>query len=367
MKQLFSFAKKEMRHILRDTRTTVILLIMPIVLLLILGYAVSTEIKNTPVIVLDQSKTQISSQLIQKIDGNVFFSVIGFVNNNQQMEDYFKKGKIKIGLVIPENFTQDLYSEKGTNIQVIIDASDPSEATNINNYLQSIILDFQQNAFKSQNITALINPEFRLQYNPQALSAYSIVPGLMGVILLMICAMMTSVAIVKEKESGTMEILLVSPLKPLDIVIGKAIPYFIISMINAVTILILANFLMGVPVRGNIFLILFLCVIYNLASLSLGLLISTITKTQELAVLISLVGLMLPSIILSGLIFPIESAPQILQTIGYIIPARWFVVAMRNIMIKGQGIESVWMELSVLSGMTIFLIFISTKLFKQRL
>lgn len=356
-----------MWHILRDRRTTIILLIIPVVLLLLLGFAISTEIRNTPFVVYDQSKTTLSRQLVDKIDGNRFFDMKKYIYSYPEVEETFKQGKVKVAIIIPHDFSNDLYRTGKTDVQIIIDSSDPSEATNIGDYLQLILLDFQQSISPPGKNNFLVNSEIKLQYNPQAKSSYSFVPGLMGTVLLLICAMMTSISIVREKEMGTMEILLVSPLKPRNIVLGKAIPYFVISMVNVLTILLISYFILGVPIKGSLLLVLFLCVIFIFSALSLGLLVSSITETQQLAVLISVVSLMLPSLILSGMIFPLESAPYFLQFLSNFIPAKWFVVALRAVMIKGQGITAIWKELSVLLLMTVVLLGVSISLFKKRL
>lgn len=367
MRQFFVFVKKETWHILRDTRTTVILLVIPVVLLLLLGYAISTETKDTPFVVFDQAHNTFSQQLKDKISANAFFHYKGDIHSAGEIEQTFKANKAKVAIVFPNHFEQDLYKSGKTDIQVIIDASDPAEATNLTNYLQSILFDFQQSISKSDQAGTLIDAEIKLQYNPQAISVYSFVPGVMGCVLLLICAMMTSIAIVREKELGTMEILLVSPVKPLTIILSKSIPYFVISMFNAISILLISYFLLDVPINGNLGLIFLLCIIFTFTSLLLGLLISAVTNTQELAVIASLLGLMLPSIILTGMIFPLESAPRFLQLIADLVPAKWFIEAMRDVMIKGLGITAVLKPVGIMLLMAISLLFASVKLFKERL
>jgi ABC-2 type transport system permease protein len=367
MKQFFSFIRKETWHILRDMRTSIILLIIPIVLLLILGFAISTEILNTPVVVFDQSHSDLSLRLTNEISANKFFKNVGYVRSAPEIENAFRKNKAKVAVIIPATFVNDLYSLKTTDVQVIIDASDPSEATNLQNYVQSILMDFQQSIAGARAQGMLINAEVKLQYNPQAKSAYAFVPGLMGTILLLICAMMTSIAIVREKEMGTMEILLVSPLRPFTIVLAKAVPYFIISVINVISVLLISYFILDVPINGSLVLIFLLCMVFTLSALSLGLLISSVTKTQQSAVLAAILSLMLPSIILTGMIFPLESAPYFLQFIANFIPAKWFIQALKTVMIKGLGITAIWKELSILMLMTVVLLGLSVKMFKQRL
>jgi ABC-2 type transport system permease protein len=233
--------------------------------------------------------------------------------------------------------------------------------------MQQIVMQYRQEALSGTTIPFSIHTEVKMLYNPQLKSAYNFVPGIMGLVLMLICAMMTSISIVREKEQGTMEILLVSPVKPISIVLSKAVPYLLIAMIDVIAILLLSTFLLDVPIAGNIFLLLFLSMIFTLSALSLGLLISSVTETQQAAMLISGIGLMLPSILLSGLIFPIENMPWILRTISNIIPAKWFIMAVKDVMIKGLGFSAIHKECVVLLGMTVFLLTVSIKRFKNRL
>ncbi len=366
MKQFFSFIRKEVYHIARDPLTLVIMLVLPVVLLLILGFAVSTEFKNTSFVVLDESKSTTSSQLIEKLNGNSYFSLSGYLHSGEEIETAFQKGECKMAIIIPSDFGSNLLYRSETDIQIMVDASDPNEASTLVNYFQLILLEFQKE--NSTQINAqFINQEVKMLYNPQMKSAYNFVPGLIGMIMMIICAMMTSVSIVREKEVGTMEILLVSPLKPTNIILAKAIPYLIVAILDVISILCMAYFILDVPIAGNIFLIMLLSFVFTFSALALGMLISSITETQQAAMIVSAVGLMLPSMLLSGLIFPIESMPSILQGISYIIPARWFIEALRDVMIKGLGFTSIWVEFSILTFMTLILLTASIKKFKNRL
>ena len=366
MKQFISFIRKEIYHITRDPLTLIIMLILPVILLLILGFAVSTEIKNTSFIVFDNSKSEISQKLIEKIDANEYFDLANYIDTAEDIERSFQKGETKMAIIIPSSFGNDI-ARTGAEIQIMVDASDPNEASTIVNYFQSILMQYQQERVVINQNSGIIQAEVKMLYNPQMKSAYNIVPGMIGMLMMLICAMMTSISVVREKELGTMEILLVSPLKPATIMFAKAIPYLIIAFFDVIMVLILAYFILEVPILGNILLILLLSIIYTFSALALGLLISTITQTQQTAMITSGVGLLLPSMLLSGLIFPINSMPDILQYISLIIPARWFIEALRDVMIKGLGFEAIWKQFLILLIMASLLISISIRKFKNRL
>lgn len=366
MKQFVSFIRKEIYHIARDPLTLVIMLVLPVVMLLILGYAVSTEIKNTSFVVLDESKSTITRQFIDKIDANEYFSLSDYINSADDIERSFQKGEAKMAIIIPPSFANDM-ARIGTDIQIMVDASDPNEASTIVNYFRLLLAQLQQEEIKGNTDAQTIRSEVKMLYNPQMKSAYNIVPGMIGMLMMLICAMMTSISVVREKEMGTMEILLVSPLKPATIMFAKAIPYLIVAFLDVIMVLLIAYFVMGVPIAGNIMLIMLLSSVYTFSALALGLLISTVTQTQQAAMIVSGVGLMLPSMLLSGLIFPISSMPAILQAISYIIPARWFIDALRDVMIKGLGFEAIWIQFLVLLFMALLLMTVSIRKFKNRL
>ncbi|MDR1876677.1 MAG: ABC transporter permease [Flavobacteriaceae bacterium] len=367
MNQFFSFIKKELYHITRDIRTMLMLLLMPIAQLMIFGFAITTEINNIPFAVLDKSKTTESGKLIDEMNGSKYFELIKYIKSDEEIESHFQTGKVKLTLVIPPDFSRDLYHSGATNIQLIADASDPNEASTAVNYAQQIITRYQQELTPTKQIPYVLAGNVKMLYNPQLKSAYNFVPGIMGLILMLICSMMTSISIVREKEQGTMEILLVSPLKPINIVLAKAVPYFLISMIDVISILILSVYVLEVPIAGNIFLLLFLCMIFTFSTLSLGLLISSVTDTQQAAMMISGIGLMLPTLLLSGLIFPVENMPLPLRIISNILPATWFIMAVKDVMIKGLGLLAIGKECLILFSMTVFLLVVSIKMFKNRL
>ena len=365
MKQLITFVKKEIWHVLRDKRTLLVLFGMPVVQVLLFGFALSTEVKDTRIGILDQEKSQSSIDLVAKIAANQYFDIQQDLKSINQAEDAFKGGKIKMILVIPAQFTQNLTSGKKAQLQLITDGTDINMANQIYNFMSNIILDFygQQTLQQSSGV----QPEIRMLYNPQLKGAPNFVPGVMALILLIICVLMTAIAIVREKETGTMEILLVSPMKPYIIILAKAIPYFILSMIILVSILILSVTVLDLPIKGSMPLLFGISIIFIITNLLFGIVISIVTDSQQTAMLIALVGTMLPTLMLSGFMFPVENMPVPLQVVGNAIPAKWYYEIVKNIMIKGTGLEVVWKHVLVLIGMMLVLFAIAVKRFKIRL
>ncbi len=367
MKQLLTFIKKEFYHVLRDRRVLLMLFGLPVVQVILFGFALSNEIKNTGIDVFDQDKSAASTALISKIDANKYFDIEENLTNPKQFQEAFKNGKNKIILIIPSDFSENLTLQKKAKIQVLVDGTDINLGNQIASYLQNISLDFYQNQQKNNLQTYNITSEIRMLYNPQLKGAPNFVPGVMALILLIVCVMMTAIAIVKEKETGTMEILLVSPMKPSFVIIAKAVPYFILSMLILLVIMILSYFLLDLPIKGSILLLIFVSTIFVLTNLLIGILISIFVKTQQQAMMISLIATMLPTLMLSGFMFPIENMPIPLQVVSNIIPAKWYYIMVKNIMIKGTGISIIWKPMLVLTGMMMALFGIAVKKFNIRL
>ena len=365
MKQLITFVKKEFWHVLRDKRTLLVLFGMPIVQVLLFGFALSTEVKDTKIGIIDQDKSQASIELISKIAANQYFDIDQDLKSINEAEDAFKGGKTKMILVIPAQFSQNMISGKKAQLQLITDGTDLNMANQVYSFMSNILMDFYgQQAIQSNSG---VQPEIRMLYNPQLKGAPNFVPGVMALILLIICVLMTAIAIVREKEMGTMEVLLVSPMKPYIIILAKAIPYFILSIIILISILILSVTVLDLPIKGSLLLLFAISIIFIITNLLLGIVISIVTDSQQTAMLIALVGTMLPTIMLSGFMFPVENMPMPLQIIGNVIPAKWYYEIVKNIMIKGTGLEVVWKHVLVLIGMMLVLFFISVKRFKIRL
>ena len=351
IKQFLSFLKKEFKHIYRDSRTMLILLIMPMVMIYLFGFAITTEVKNSRVALIDQAKDEYSQQIRQAIDANAYFSVVQDKEDYDNLPDLLQSGKADVLVLI----------SKEHEIQLLTDGSEPNMAQSRAGYLQRILQGQEQDSYAEDfDVTS------RMLYNPQLKSEYNFVPGLIGMLILLVCAMMTSLSIVKEKEMGTMEVLLASPLHPLTIIVAKLIPYFVVSCVNLITVLLLAEFVLNVPVEGSVAVLLGISVVYILVSLLLGLLISIAVNTQLAAMFISLL-LIIPTMYLSGWTFPIESMSETLQHVSCLVPARWYMDATRKIMIQGAEAQYIWKDFAVLCLDCVALMAISWKLFKTRL
>lgn len=367
MKKFIGFIKKEFYHIFRDRRSLFILFGMPIAQIMLFGFAITNEINNVNVAVLDLSKDVSTNTIVNKISSSSYFTVTQLLDSQNEVESIFKKGKVKAVIVFEKNFDQQMRNTGIAEIQLLTDATDPNTANTINNYITSITQSYAKEINKGVSMPFRIVPESRMVFNPEIKSVFMFVPGVMTIILMLVSAMMTSISITKEKEMGTMEILLVSPLKPYQVIIGKVVPYVFLSIINALVIILLSIFIFKMPVQGSFFLLGLESVLFIITSLSLGILISTISETQQTAMMISLMGLMLPVILLSGFIFPINSMPLPLQVISNIIPAKWFIIIIKGVMLKGVGLFYVWKETLILLGMTLFFILLSIRKYKIRL
>jgi len=368
MKSRFThFAIKEFRHIFRDVRTLLIIFGMPIVQLLVFGYVITNEIKDAKIGVYNPSGDYLSNELTTKLASSGYFITEIIFNSPDEIEPALRSGKVRLAVSYQPNFAVEFYMNRSVAVQLIADASEPNTATMLVNYASAIINDFafekgtkgQGKIPKDLRVRMLLNQDMR--------SVFMFVPGTMALILMLITAMMTSISIAREKELGTMEVLLVSPLRPAQIILGKVLPYVGLAFTNSLVILLMGYTVFDLPMRGSLILLLSLCFIFILLALSLGILISTIVKTQEIAMFISMVGLMLPTILLSGFIFPIENMPKILQWFSVIMPPRWFISALKTIMLKGEGLAYVWKEMTIMLGMSILFIVVSIKKFKERI
>ena len=366
MKQFSSFVIKEFHHIFRDKRTVLIVLIMPIVQIILFGFAITNEVKDAKVAVFDPSHDVETQRILQRIEGSSYFTVAQQLTDYKQINDVFKSGNINLVIVFSKNFADNLLHTGDAAIQLVADGSEPNQASSLVGYVSQILGSYQQELMQQHHVPFQIVSNTRMLYNPQRKDAYNFVPGVMGIILILICAMMTSIAIVREKEMGTMEVLLASPVKPIYIILAKMMPYMVLSLVNLTTILLLSVFVLGVP-PGNLFWLVIVSVVFIFLSLSLGLLISTVVSTQAAAMLSSAMGLLIPTILLSGIIFPIESMPVILQDLSAIVPARWYISAVRKLMIQGVSVYYVFKELLILGLMAALLMTVSLKKFKIRL
>ena len=348
MKQFIAFVKKETKHILRDKRTMLILFGMPVVLMFLFGFAITTDVKNVRTVVVTSMMDHQTQRAVERLAQSEYFIITQTVNTPQEAERLIRSQKADMALVFAKN----------QGVQFIVDGSDPNMAQQWTTYAQQTIASDARPLDAFHSI---------LLYNPQMRSAYNFVPAIMGMLLMLICAMMTSISIVREKEKGTMEVLLVSPVRPLMVIIAKAVPYLVLAFAILITILLMARFVLDVPLAGSLFWILAVSTLYILLALSLGLLISNVAKTQLVALLLSAMVLLMPVVMLSGMLFPVESMPQVLQWLSAIVPPRYYIQAMRKLMIMGVGIGEVAQEVAILSGMTILLLIIALKKFNSRL
>ncbi|MCB9032883.1 MAG: ABC transporter permease [Chitinophagales bacterium] len=367
MQQFKTFIIKEFYHVFRDSKTLLMLFGLPIAQIVLFGFALTNEIKNSEIAICDYANDYTSNEIIDKIAHSNYFDVTTILHNQNQIEDEFKKGHIKLVIVFPNEFSNHLYHEGKANIQIIADASDPNTATTTSTYIQYIIQDYISSINKDNISPILINVAIRMLYNPELKSAMNFVPGVIALVLLLVCVLMTSVSIVKEKELGTMEILLVSPMNPIIVIISKVIPYFFLSLINLTIILLMSIFLLDLPINGSILLLYIESSIMILCALSLGLLISNSTDSQQAAMLISLMAMLIPTIMFTGFLFPLENMPLPLRIISNFIPSKWYYIIVKSIMIKGLGFGAIWKETLILVGMTLIMLAISFKKFKIRL
>ena len=365
---MWAFVKKEFFHIFRDYRSMVILFGMPVVMVLLFGFAITNDINNAKIGILDHSKDEVTREITQKLLSSGYFMLEANLQSNTEIETFFEQGWVKAVVVFEPDFAKKMEEKSGASVQVILDASEPNTASILGNYCGGIINTYVLQRMKAQmKVPVSIQVDSRMLYNPEVKSVYMFVPGVITILLMLVSAMMTSISITREKELGTMEALLVSPLKPYQIILGKVIPYVLLSFINLIVILLLARFVFIMPVQGSVPLLLGESLLFIVMSLALGILISTISKTQQQAMLLSMFALMLPTILLSGFIFPVENMPVILQWISHVMPSKWFIIIVKSIMLKGTGLAYFWKETLIIFGMTLFFIGLSVKKFKIRL
>lgn len=367
MRQFLAFVKKEFYHVFRDRKTLLMLFGVPVVQIILFGFALTNEIKNSGLIICDQAHDPASQQIISKLRASEQFQIKGLISNPSDIESGFRKGNVKLAILFPAHFAANLAHDHFAQVRIIADASDPNTATTLTGYASRIIGEYQQELMNNSPALMQINTEIRMYYNPELKSTVNFVPGVMALILLLVCVMMTSVSIVREKETGTMEVLLVSPVNPFLVILAKAIPYLLLSLVNLTVILGLSIFMLKMPVNGSMLLLYGVSTLFIITALSLGLLISNSTSSQQAAMLIALMGMMVPTILFTGFMFPLENMPYALQLVANIVPSKWYYIIIKAIMVKGLGFSAIWREVSILAGMTILLLAINYKKFKIRL
>lgn len=367
MKQFLVFVRKEFLHAFRDRKTLLIMFGLPVVQIILFGFALTNEVKNSKLVIVDISRDEASQALTNRIGSSKYFDIYQNAMSYAEMEAAFRAGKIKAALVFPQAFNEQWKHGAKVQLQIITDGSDPNTGRTIQNYLTAIIADFQQDQLNAGQAQQMIQPNIRMLYNPSLEGTMNFVPGVMALVLMLVCTTLTAVSIVRERELGTMEILLVSPFKPVFVILSKAVPYFILSMVNLAVILLLGTHVLDVPVKGSVGLLFAASALFIITCLSMGLLISTLAKTQQTAMIISMMAMMLPTILLTGFMFPIENMPVALQVVANIVPSRWYYLITKDVMLKGLGFSAIWKEVMILSGMTMLLLFFSLKKFNTRL
>lgn len=372
MREFWASVRKEFLHIFRDRRTILIVMIMPVIQIILFGFAVSTEVNEARVAVCgDMSDPQVA-RIVDRIDSNRYLEVTGELSAPEEIEGLFRRNGADAAICFGRNFGRNFgsrFPDGRAQVRIVGDGSDPNTARMITSYIAGVLQDVQQDAdisISGEKVPSM-TPVVKLMYNPAMKSSYNFVPGVMGLILMLICSMMTAVSIVREKETGTLELLLVSPVKPLWVILSKLMPYLVLSVFNFTTILLLSHYVMEVPVNGSIALLSLVAVVFVVTSLAIGLLVSEISSSQRTAMLICGMGLTMPTMIFSGIIFPCESMPAVLQWFSDIIPAKWFIIMVKKVMIQGDGFRSIIVEFGILAGMAAVLLAVSIRNFRTRL
>ncbi|HUQ48800.1 MAG TPA: ABC transporter permease [Gemmatimonadaceae bacterium] len=363
---LRAFIVKELHHILRDRQTLIILLLMPLVQVVLFGFALRSDVRDVRLVIVDPSPDYATIALRDRLIAGRRFKIIDVAQSMNAVEPLFRQGKADVIMAFEPGFAEHLQSDGPAKVMLVVDASDPNTATTMQIYARAVTMSYQSEITSQRANGVQIIPEVRMRFNPTLESVNLFLPGLIALVLTLVSALMTAISLSREKERGTLEILLVSPLRPWQIIVGKVLPYLGLAFANAVTALLAARLIFHVPFRGSLILLLFECLLYSMVSLSLGVFVAAVTDSQRVAMLISLLVTMLPSSLLSGMVFPIASMPKVLQVISNIVPARWFIVIARGIMLKGVGLDYLWRPTLVLAFMTVLLMTIAMKAFKPR-
>jgi ABC-2 type transport system permease protein len=365
MKPFIAFVRKEFLHILRDRRTLLVLFGMPVMQIVLFGFAINTEVREAKVAVLDRSRDVRSADLVSTLFATHYFLDAGRLDRSSDIERVFREGRAKLVVEIGPDFATR-FEEGRAQVALIADASDPNVANILTSYASQMIVKWTARDPAKRTVD-LVPTEYRMHYNPEMKSVFLFVPGVLTIILMLVSAMLTSISIAREKEYGSMEILLVSPLRPILIIVGKAVPYLLLSLVNATFVFTVARLLFQVPMNGSYLLLTLEGLLFIMTALSLGLLFSSMARTQQTALMLSLFVLMMPTILLSGFIFPTSSMPLALQVISNVMPAKHFIIILRGIMLKGVGLDVLWPQTLLLIGMTLFLLAVSVRKFKVRL
>lgn len=366
LKHFAAFINKEFYHVFRDKKTLLIMFALPAVQIMLFGFALTNELKNANIMAVNSSSGIASQQITDKIAASKYFTLVTSEPTSRNIETYIRQNKIKAAIIFPDNFGTDI--NKNHTLQLITDGTDPNISKTINNYISAIIGEYQLETSQfNSKLPYNISVEVSMMYNPDLNGSLLFIPGVIAMIMMIVCTTLTAVSVVREKEYGSLEVLLVSPLKPILVLISKALPYLVLSVINLILILIISRYVLSVPIRGDLALLFTESILFIITCLAFGLLISNIAKSQEIAMLLSMMGMLLPTLLFTGFLFPLENMPVIFQWFANIVPARWFFIIVKNIMLKGLNFSGVWKETTVLGGMAIVLLSISLLKFKKRL
>jgi ABC-2 type transport system permease protein len=369
---ILPIVRKEFRQIKRDKRVLAVLLFIPAMMLFMFGYALNFDIKHTTTAVYDEDNSAVSRDFIQQFFRNEYFDYTYRLQNKAEIDEFVDGGKVKMVLVIPSKFSERLAQGGNASVQIIVDGSNSTTGSTMLGYVNMIIQQYSNNVMTEtfavqggRMVTIPIDFQPRVWYNPELKSAKFLVPGLIAFILMVTAVISTALAVVREREMGTIEQIMVSPVKPLELILGKTIPYTVISLIATVMILVLGYVLFGVSIKGSVLLLALVTIIFLIGGLGMGLLISTIAETQQVAFMIAVLTTMLPTFILSGFVFPIRNMPWIIQVITYFIPARYFLVALRAIVLKGVGISAFWEQLLLMTAFAVIVLTVSSARLKK--
>jgi len=368
--------RKEFIHIIRDARTLAVVIVLPVLMLILYGYAIHLDVRHLRTAILDEDRTSVSRELIRSLQHNEYFDIVRYLDRPGQIDALLARGEAKLVFVIPQGFGREVALGRSPQVQVLIDGSDSAAATIAQGYVSGFIqmtsIEYARRraaraGLPAERVTAPVDPQPRVWYNPEMKSTYFIVPGLIAVILMQVSALLTSLTIVRERERGTIEQLVVSPIMPYELMVGKMVPYVLIAFVDVLLVLASGRLLFGVPLRGSVVLLLLHSAVFLFASMSIGLLISVVARSQLVAFIAAMLGTLLPSVLLSGFMFPISAMPQALQYLTYLIPARYFIVILRGIFLKGLGGEALWKPALSLVVFGIVALVLSTRRFRKRL
>jgi ABC-2 type transport system permease protein len=382
MSTLLALLRKEAYHIRRDRRTLIVVLALPVVQVLLFGSAIRTDVDRVRVAIVDPAPDDATLALRGRFSATDTFRVVAVVPRASDLDRLFRTNEAQAGVVLPVGFAEDLARRDGASVLIVVDATEPNTGSAVRAYIEAVIREYERERLvrlppslvpssggpgRPDTAGFRISATTRMKFNPTRASANIFVPGLMAFVLTILASLMTAISLTREKETGTIEALLVSPLRPWSIIIGKVLPYLAIGVVAAVAIIVEARLVFGVLLRGSAVLLVAEALLFILASLALGILVSTRTSSQRVAMMGAMLGSMLPNILLSGFIFPLESMPWPLQMLSKVVPGQWFVTVARGIMLKGVGLEYLWKETLILAGMSAVLLAVSTHAFKARL